>query len=136
MLSSSHVFFKQLIINEKKNYKKYVCIRRLVQLPWKSKQEITNHCHHCHWKICAHTEHKCLQKCLYVQNFISMPKVIQLVWKIVILEIYSSQISSLNLHCYSLDVYYKKQMGINILDLFSKHYSTKMATVQKKRSPT
>lgn len=74
MLSSSRL--PQTVDNQlkKKNHTKYVRVRRLVQLPWKGKQEIGNHCHHWHWKVCAHTEHKCLQKCLYVQNFISISK--------------------------------------------------------------
>ena len=39
---------------------------------------------------------------------------------------------SLNLHCYNFDVYSKKGMEINILDLLSKLYSIKMATAQER----
>lgn len=46
--------------------------------------------------------------------------------------IYSSKMPSFNLHCYSFDVYSKKGMEINILDLLSKHYSIKMATAQER----
>lgn len=63
-----------------------------------------------------------------------MLKVTELLWRTAVFEIHYIQFQNafIQLHCYSFDVYSKKGMEINILDLLSKHYSIKMATAQER----